>query len=36
MEGILLSPITGRLIAQLATGKAPDLPIEPFGLQRFA
>jgi glycine oxidase len=34
-EGILHSPITGRLIAQMLTGAAMDMPIEPFGLSRF-
>ena len=29
-EGVLLSPITGHLIAQLLTGAAPDLDLAPF------
>jgi glycine oxidase len=35
-EGILLSPITGHLIAQHVMNEAPDIELEPFGLQRFA
>jgi glycine oxidase len=34
-EGILHSPITGKLIAQLVTGAALDMPLESFGLRRF-
>lgn len=34
-EGILLAPITGRLIADGVTGCRPELPLAPFGLDRF-
>lgn len=34
--GIGLAPATGRLVAQLLTGRAPDLPLTPFRPQRFA
>jgi glycine/D-amino acid oxidase-like deaminating enzyme len=34
--GIGLAPATGRLIAQLATGQPPDLPLAPFAPGRFA
>jgi glycine oxidase len=35
-EGILLSPITGKLIAQSIVGDQLDLPIEPWSLGRFS
>ncbi|WP_050800162.1 NAD(P)/FAD-dependent oxidoreductase [Streptomyces himastatinicus] len=34
--GIGLAPATGHLVAQLLTGRAPDLPLTPFRPQRFA
>lgn len=34
-DGIALSPITGRLIAELITEGATSIPLEPFGLSRF-
>ena len=34
-NGILLSPITGTLIAQLITGEPTDVPLGPFGAERF-
>ncbi len=34
-DGILLAPITGRLIAQLITGKLPDYDLRPFSPSRF-
>ncbi|WP_063727348.1 NAD(P)/FAD-dependent oxidoreductase [Streptomyces sp. RTd22] len=34
--GIGLAPATGHLVAQLLTGRAPDLPLTPFCPQRFA
>ncbi|MBC7263192.1 MAG: FAD-binding oxidoreductase [Chloroflexi bacterium] len=33
--GICLGPITGKLIAQMLTGQATDLPIEQLSLSRF-
>ncbi|MCS6977343.1 MAG: FAD-dependent oxidoreductase, partial [Gemmatales bacterium] len=33
--GIHLSPITGKLIADLLTGRTPELPWQPFSLERF-
>ncbi|MFD7503022.1 NAD(P)/FAD-dependent oxidoreductase [Streptomyces sp. NPDC059850] len=33
--GIGLAPATGQLLAQLLTGRAPDLPLTPFRPQRF-
>lgn len=33
--GIGLAPATGHLLAQLLTGRAPDLPLTPFRPQRF-
>jgi glycine oxidase len=35
-NGILLGPITGRLIAQLITEGKTELPLEPFSPSRFA
>lgn len=35
-DGILLGPITGRLMAQLITRGNTDLPLETFGVERFA
>ena len=34
-SGILLGPITGKLIAQLITGGRTDVPLEPFSASRF-
>jgi glycine oxidase len=34
-EGVLLSPITGHLMAQLLTGEQPDLDLAPFSPHRF-
>ena len=34
-NGILLGPITGKLIAQLMTGGETDVPLEPFRPERF-
>ncbi len=34
-NGILLGPITGRLIAQLVTGGKTETPLEPFSPSRF-
>ncbi len=34
-EGQSLAPITGRLIAEMITGKQPDLPIGELSLSRF-
>ncbi|MGB8956963.1 MAG: FAD-dependent oxidoreductase, partial [Tumebacillaceae bacterium] len=33
-NGVLLAPITGKLIAELLTGKQPSLDIEPFSIKR--
>lgn len=35
-EGVLLSPITGKLIAQHVRGEATELPLDPFSPARFA
>lgn len=34
-DGILLAPITARLMAQLLTGRKPDLDISAFSISRF-
>ena len=33
--GLTMGPITGELVAQLATGTVPAVPLEPFSLERF-
>jgi len=33
--GVGLAPVTGHLIAQIAAGQAPSLPLAPFGPGRF-
>ncbi len=35
-HGFCLGPVTGQILAELATGRTPSLPIEPFQLARFA
>ncbi len=35
-HGFCLGPITGHLLADLAQGRTPDLPLAPFALARFA
>lgn len=35
MKGLALSPITGRLVAQLVTGETPDHDLAPFRPDRF-
>ncbi len=35
-EGVLLSPITGHLIAQVIAAEAPDLDLAPFSPTRFS
>jgi D-amino-acid dehydrogenase len=35
MLGFTQSPATGKLVAELASGKAPSIPLEPFRLNRF-
>jgi sarcosine oxidase subunit beta len=35
-HGFCLGPITGRIIRDLVQGHQPELPIEPFGIRRFA
>ncbi|HEY9428482.1 MAG TPA: glycine oxidase ThiO [Gemmatimonadaceae bacterium] len=35
-NGILLSPLTGECVAEIATGSAPPLDITPFSVARFA
>lgn len=35
-NGILLAPVTARIVADLITGKAPSLDISAFSLSRFA
>jgi sarcosine oxidase subunit beta len=34
-HGFCLGPVTGRILAALARGETPNLPIEPFALDRF-
>lgn len=34
-HGFCLGPVTGRILAALAQDEVPDLPIEPFRLERF-
>jgi sarcosine oxidase, subunit beta len=34
-HGFCLGPVTGRILAALARGETPDLPIGPFALGRF-
>ena len=34
-NGILLGPITGRLIAQMVAGEATEVPLAPFRAERF-
>lgn len=33
--GLATGPITGKLIAQLASGESPSVSLSPFGIQRF-
>ncbi|WP_083988814.1 NAD(P)/FAD-dependent oxidoreductase [Devosia geojensis] len=35
-HGFCLGPVTGQILADLAEGKAPALPIAPFRMSRFA
>ena len=35
MLGFTQSPMTGKLVAELASGERPSLPLEPFRLDRF-
>ena len=35
-DGIALSPITGKLIAQLLVDGRSDIPLDVFGLDRFS
>jgi D-amino-acid dehydrogenase len=35
MKGVALSPITGRLVAQLVAGEEPDVDLAPFDPERF-
>jgi D-amino-acid dehydrogenase len=35
MLGFTQSPMTGKLVAELASGETPSLPLEPFRLDRF-
>ncbi len=35
MLGIGLAPVTGKLVAAVASGTSPALPLEPFGPDRF-
>jgi glycine oxidase len=34
-DGILLAPVTARVMAQAMLGEAPDVPLEPFSPARF-
>lgn len=35
-NGILCAPMTGRVIADVVTGAEPEVPLEPYRLERFA
>lgn len=35
MMGLTLAPVTGRLVAEIATGEAPSHPLEPLRPERF-
>jgi glycine oxidase len=35
-NGVLLSPLTGECVADIATGSAPPVDITPFAVERFA
>ena len=35
-HGFKLSPMIGRIVAQTALGLAPDLPLAPYSIERFA
>jgi D-amino-acid dehydrogenase len=35
MLGFTLAPVTGNLVAELADGRAPSAPVEPFRIDRF-
>lgn len=35
-HGFKLSPMVGRIVAQAALGLAPDLPVAPYSIERFA
>ncbi|HEY8380425.1 MAG TPA: FAD-dependent oxidoreductase, partial [Nannocystis sp.] len=34
-NGILLAPITARLVADVVAGASPQIPLEPFAPDRF-
>lgn len=34
--GITMAPITGKLIGEIITGKAPTVPLQPLSLRRFS
>jgi len=36
MIGMSLSPITGKLVSQIVTGKKPQIDLTPFRIERFA
>jgi D-amino-acid dehydrogenase len=35
MLGLSLGPVTGRLVAQLASGARPEIDLAPLAVQRF-
>jgi glycine/D-amino acid oxidase-like deaminating enzyme len=35
MLGFTQSPMTGKLVAEIANGETPSLPVDPFRLDRF-
>jgi glycine/D-amino acid oxidase-like deaminating enzyme len=35
MKGISLAPITGKIVAQLASGQRPDMDIDALRIERF-
>jgi D-amino-acid dehydrogenase len=36
MIGVSLGPVTGKLVAQLATGATPQIDLEPLRAERFS
>jgi D-amino-acid dehydrogenase len=36
MLGLSLAPVTGRLVAQVASGAGPEIDLAPLAVQRFS
>jgi D-amino-acid dehydrogenase len=34
-SGLQLGPFSGKLVADVILGRAPDVPLQPFGVSRF-